>query len=1155
MADHFARAAGFSGGDETEASSVAPLPQSNRFDATMDTETQFTGIVVAPPPQQQHQQRNSLRLPVKNDENLARSGTMPQVAKPARIPPSRVPLAPASRTQSPAGSRPSSSLSQADGRKASTRSPFAAPHRNGAYTNGADNGRVQGGDDGDDDGDDDDDDSSEELAPRHNVTLANETTLASGDASEWERHIKESKSKAGVSLNQMQQRIDSLLQERDDLKIEVDILRRNYNPDDQAAELIRLRQENIRITNHRITLSDLLTAQKKTIKDLQRQAKQMSERGGSSDREARRRLEGMGEQVRLLDQQRDEEANARRRAEEEAKQLRLEVERSQADHQDLAAGKEDLDQEVYRLERQLDEAEEKREQYEQRQREDEEKLEDLERECSEWQERCRDHEARVIELEEHIESKGGEARAEDTERLERELQRAQQELQDVRGQLEAGASEAAVFRSEVEAQRAADEDRYNALRDELAAKENEVLQLDAENEALLASRNALEEEVRITMAEHDDVMRQLADKEQEIVECNREIAHQAEVVRQLEEEQEVSIADAQEADQIRAQMEEELDAQRDHYEMKVDQFKQRLATAAGDLADVSERLRASEEDTEELRDKLDRFRSTLKERNEELEAERSHAARLDEKCAEVLADLQDEERKNDALTDEWERKLSQAEDNLRRIVEEKEDAIQAAEDDLAHAQRSLRDRNSDLEALQKALEARESESDKLGRSSATDRHSLKLEIDRLRRDLSRCEADLRLAREDVERREEQVREKTAQMNQMYSENCDLSAKLATETQTRLGLDERMAGLKASLRQSEAALADARSRADLLEKERQDDDNSIERTESGLKTQLVERNALLALVSQHMFKILSTSAGDEAVASRKRDTDPKPATDFGAFHGLLVSRVHKLSEIQTHFERRAGRIESRFADHISNLKRQQDSRFKQLDRLEGSLKTASDKQSAWRSRVVAKQGELEAAKGTVTELQSQISSLKTRNSLASPGDNAKLTALTSRANVAEKRLAQAQQAASAAEERLREAKEKHAEEERKWLARIRDLETQRKAVGGGGGVSGQTTGPSSSSPSSLVDRAEAAEKRLGEASAKYSSAETKWQARIHELEARVRAAEEKVKRERQGAKERVAEQQEQRRKLERDVQDAQRRLKTVEGLQDDLEKVS
>lgn len=269
------------------------------------------------------------------------------------------------------------------------------------------------------------------------------------------------------------------------------------------------------------------------------------------------------------------------------------------------------------------------------------------------------------------------------------------------------------------------------------------------------------------------------------------------------------------------------------------------------------------------------------------------------------------------------------------------------------------------------------------------------------------------------------------------------------------------------------------------------------------------------ISQHMIQILG--GVDDA---RKRSNEPRPSNDFGAFHALLLGRVRKLVDIKSMFERRASRIEAQATDSVGNLRRQQESRFKQIDRIEGALKGAQDKQSAWRSRLVTKQrcakikeafittcsqadilsslfalrSELDATKNTVAELQSQISSLKTRNSLSTSSENTKLTTLNSRANTAEKRLRDAQQAASQADERLAEAK------------------------------------------------------------AKYNQGESKWLARIKELEARCKAAEEKVKRERQGAKERVAEQQEQRRKLEADVEAAQRRLRTVDHLREGLEGV-
>ncbi|CAO1622322.1 unnamed protein product [Jaminaea pallidilutea] len=1097
MADHFARAAGFAG-DETTEASVMPggsgRPGYN-FDNTMDTDTHaFTGILQ--PAQQQKMAMPPPLVPASkmldssnNRENVAADNrssgakvngfTTTNNASSVRIPASRVPLQPSS----PANSRPSSSQSQQRGPSALAAS--AAQQL-----------------------DTDEDDSEDELGARPNTTLANETTMASAaDASEWERHIRESKNKAGVSIKQMQQRIDHLLQERDDLKIEVDILRRNYNPDDQAAELIRLRQENIRITNHRITLSELLTAQKKTIKDLQKQAKHMSSQPGPNDREAKRRLDELEDTVRLLDEQKEEEAQARLKAEEEIAKLRADLEASQKECNDLGVEREDMDQDFYRLEKERDAAEDK--------------AAELAREREDWERERQEWEERLVELERGAQQRADETaadqlamdeRQEECERLERELEgrmdelhKTQMELQDVRGQLEASAAEVAVFRGEVDAQNGAHEDKYNALRDELAAKENELLQLEEEHEEMVTARKQDEEEIAELGARFDDVVRQLEEKEAEVLECNREIAQQGETIRRLEEEQEASMADANEADQIRAQTEEELEAQREHYEMKLEQFRQRLSDAAAEVEEQTSRLQHSEAEVETLHTKLTSYRERMKERTEELEAKRAHAARLDEKCQDMLADLQDEERKNDSLEAEWESKMAAAEDKLRRVIDEKEDALAAAEDDLDAARRSLRDRNSDLEALQRALKSKENETEQRGRSSATDRHSLELELDRLKRDLARCEQDLARARDDVDRKEEQAREKSAQMSQMYTENCELSAKLATETQTRLGLDERLAGLKRTLREAEAGLSEARTRNDSLE--RAQSEAAVSASSGGLsqqegksiQRQLADRNNLLMTVSNNLDKVLgvndegaSAAAGGTPLRRGRRALDP--STDFSAFHSALIARVRKLSEITVAFEKRAHKLEANFNETGSSLRRQHDAKFKQMDRLESNLKAAADKQSAWRARMVQKQAELDSTKATVSELQSQISSLKTRTSLASPGDNARLSSLTQRCTAAEKKLATASAAASTAEDRLAEAK------------------------------------------------------------SKYSAAESKWIARIKELESRCKEAEERVKRERQGAKERVAEQQETRRRLEGEVEAAKRRLQKVEAYQHNLEDV-
>jgi hypothetical protein len=56
----------------------------------------------------------------------------------------------------------------------------------------------------------------------------------------------------------------------------------------------------------------------------------------------------------------------------------------------------------------------------------------------------------------------------------------------------------------------------------------------------------------------------------------------------------------------------------------------------------------------------------------------------------------------------------------------------------------------------------------IGDEHTSDRFSLELEIDRLKRDLARCEDDLDAARDDLVRREEQSRQQEMEMSEMVS---------------------------------------------------------------------------------------------------------------------------------------------------------------------------------------------------------------------------------------------------------------------------------------------------------------------------------------------------------------------------------------------------
>jgi hypothetical protein len=52
---------------------------------------------------------------------------------------------------------------------------------------------------------------------------------------------------------------------------------------------------------------------------------------------------------------------------------------------------------------------------------------------------------------------------------------------------------------------------------------------------------------------------------------------------------------------------------------------------------------------------------------------------------------------------------------------------------------------------------------------------------------------------------------------------------------------------------------------------------------------------------------------------------------------------------------------------SSLKRQQDSRLKQLDRLETTVKNAVDSQKQWKQRILLKHNEVESVKVSTAEI--------------------------------------------------------------------------------------------------------------------------------------------------------------------------------------------
>ena len=587
--------------------------------------------------------------------------------------------------------------------------------------------------------------------------------------------------------------------------------------------------------------------------------------------------------------------------------------------------------------------------------------------------------------------------------------------------------------------------------------------------------------------EADEEAKKLAEvvklKEEDLTETNKELQKISQALFAAEEDNEAVKQEANALDVEIRDLTAQLEEQRDRSDRKERAYKDRLLQAEQIKEEIQSQLEAIEkeytnaaEDSNILGRDVDSLQQDKRNLKDELE-------KVYEKLDDAVEDLKEEERKRESAEDDLDRKLEEQEIRFKRTLEERDETVEALERQLASIEESLADSKGDVEKLQTALRNKENESARLGQSHSHDLHSMELETERLKRDLARCEADLERARKDMDRRDEAVKEKDDRLDALHVENRSLFSKLAAETQSAKVLQERVDAQLRATGEAQRELQDARSKAEGLEVELNKGERTMMQAEQAVKNQLTERNTLLLTIYQYMGKILGNDKAK--MGKRGEEADLKPFTNFSVFHDSLIARLRRVSDIQIQFEHRAKTIEDSFAEKLSGFKRQQDTRFRQIDRFEMAIKNAVDKQGQWRSRLVSKQTELDASKSTNAELQTQLASLKTRSHLASPGDANKLSAVTTRANNAERRLAAAQTQATQAEERLVEAKSKYGEGEGKWAARIK------------------------------------------------------------ELESRVRAAEERVKRERQGAKERVAELVEQMRRLEKELEGATKRNKLLD----------
>lgn len=240
---------------------------------------------------------------------------------------------------------------------------------------------------------------------------------------------------------------------------------------------------------------------------------------------------------------------------------------------------------------------------------------------------------------------------------------------------------------------------------------------------------------------------------------------------------------------------------------------------------------------------------------QDLASHRQRSEDLAHHVSDLVAEIQKEREAREHLESEVDKIDREHDAELRRserALEAKESALNAALNDLERTRSLLGQRDADLMQLQKAFE---DESRKLGESHTTARFSLELEVDRMKRDLERLEDELTRARKELAEKETKSRERDGVVDTLHAENRELAAQLATQTQARLNLSEKLDSTKAAFAANEAEVAGLRSKVHELEQRLSKDQRSLLVAESQYRDQLTERNTLLLTIYQYMDKIL------------------------------------------------------------------------------------------------------------------------------------------------------------------------------------------------------------------------------------------------------------------------------------------------------------
>ncbi|RUP11951.1 hypothetical protein BC936DRAFT_139928 [Jimgerdemannia flammicorona] len=241
------------------------------------------------------------------------------------------------------------------------------------------------------------------------------------------------------------------------------------------------------------------------------------------------------------------------------------------------------------------------------------------------------------------------------------------------------------------------------------------------------------------------------------------------------------------------------------------------------------------------------------------------------------------------------------------------------------------------------------------------------EIDKLKREVIERRADISQAKENLER--------------WGAQNKKLSEQIKEVSDAKGHLEEMLLSATQELREKTGTINTLTAQAGDLEFRLNEQESLVASEEAKYRDQITERNTLLLTIYQYADSLVGAPQNGVSRSSSTRNI-PKPNTNFPLFHEHIIAKLKTLSRLTQTFEKRAKELYDRCQEQFSVMEKQADIQSSRIDRCNKHVKNMKDNSSLsftqaakYRTLLDKKTVELEAARSSKIELETQITALR------------------------------------------------------------------------------------------------------------------------------------------------------------------------------------